>query len=222
MAGRSAARAISLQKARTLRAMLTRARSLGGGLSISAAVAWTLSAAALAGAGGWMLGCEKELRDPSATRPTQPSETAGQGEQPPATLQTIVTPAPMADPLAEHRATKLILTGLSQITRPAPGVAIIDLRFDALDDAGLPARMAGDLRVVIRAPSAEPEHSAFDIPLQTVKQQAKHFDETLLMYVVRLEPRFTREPAAGSQIEVTATLASRDGRVIESSGRVAW
>jgi hypothetical protein len=39
---------------------------------------------------------------------------------------------------------------------------------------------------------------------------------------VRLEPRFTREPAAGSQIEVTATLASRDGRVIESSGRVAW
>jgi len=169
-----------------------------------------------------MLGCEKELRDPSVTRPTQPSETAGQGEQPPAALQTIVTPAPVADPLAEHRATKLVLTGLSQITRPAPGVAIIDLRFDALDDAGLPARMAGDLRVVIRAPSAEPEHSAFDIPLQTVKQQAKHFDETLLMYVVRLEPRFTREPAVGSQIEVTATLASHDGSVIESTGSVTW
>jgi hypothetical protein len=55
-----------------------------------------------------------------------------------------------------------------------------------------------------------------------VTQQAKHFDETLLMYVVRLEPRFTREPAVGSQIEVTATLASHDGSVIESTGRVAW
>ena len=181
-----------------------------------------LAALAVVTAGSLAVGCEKPLRDPSMARPTTPSETSGQGQQPPASMQTAIVTSMSVDPLAEHRATKLVLTGLSQISRPAPGVAILDLRFDALDDAGLPARMAGDLRVVLRAPGADPEHCAFDVSLLTERQQLKHFDETLAMYVLRLEPRYMREPAIGSVIEVTATLAARNGSVIESTGRIAW
>jgi hypothetical protein len=164
--------------------------------------------------------CGSTAKDPAKQIPATPSETAGTGEAPPLTDPAIVLPP--TSPLAAHGAAEFVLTQLSQVERSSQGRPTIDLRFDALDANGKSTRMAGELRVVLRARGAEPEHLAFDVRLATESEQAKHYDETLSIYVVRLEPRFERLPAPGTSIEVTSTLQVNGGGRLESTGSIAW
>jgi len=151
--------------------------------------------------------------------PTKPTETILSGEAPPPTLPAI---APPASPLAAHEAMQFVLTRLTQVERSSSRAATIALRYDALDASGNSTRMAGELRIVLRAAGAEPEYLVFDVRIATQSEQVRHFDETLRVYVVRLEPVFTKPPAPGTAIAVASTLRANDGGVLESTGSFAW
>jgi hypothetical protein len=163
--------------------------------------------------------CTTASNDPAMQPPTKPTETIASGEAPPPTVPAV---APPASPLAPHEATRFVLTELTQVERSSSRAATIDLRYDALDAGGNSTRMAGELRVVLRAAGAEPEYLVFDVRIATEGEQLKHFDETLRVYVVRLEPVFTKPPAPGASIAVASTLRANDGGVLESDGAFAW
>jgi hypothetical protein len=164
--------------------------------------------------------CESSTKDPAKQKPATPISTTDGGELPAMTAQT--PPAAPTSPLATHSAERFVLTRLSQVERATGGRPTIDLRFDALDANGRSTRMAGELRVILRAKGAEPETLAFDVRLATEDEQTRHFDETLSIYVVRLEPRFEKSPPPGTSIEVGATLNANGGGRFETSGSVAW
>lgn len=164
--------------------------------------------------------CGSSTKDPAKQKPATPISTTDGGELPAMTLPP-VPPAPTS-PLAAHAADRFVLTRLSQVERAADGRPTIDLRFDALDANGRSTRMAGELRVILRAKGAEPEMLAFDVRLATEDEQTRHFDETLSIYVVRLAPRFEKGPAPGTPIEVSAALIANGGGTLETTGSVAW
>lgn len=166
--------------------------------------------------------CTTASNDPAMQAPTKPTETTSSGEAPPPTVPAVTPPAAPASPLAQHGASRFVLTQLTQVQRDASGAPTVDLRFDALDASGASTRMAGELRIVLRATGAEPEYLAFDVRMATEAEQVRHFDETLRVYVVRLEPIFTKPPAAGSMIEVSSTLHANGGGMLESTGSFAW
>ncbi|MCE2885155.1 MAG: hypothetical protein LW806_09690 [Planctomycetaceae bacterium] len=163
--------------------------------------------------------CTPASNDPAMQPPTKPTETILSGEAPPPTVPAV---APPASPLAAHEATQFVLTELTQVERSSSRAATIDLRYDALDASGNSTRMAGELRIVLRAAGAEPEYLVFDVRIATEGEQLKHFDETLRVYVVRLEPVFTKPPAPGASIGVASTLRANDGGILESEGAFAW
>jgi hypothetical protein len=98
---------------------------------------------------------------------------------------------------------------------------LIDVRLDAFDSSAKPASMAGDLRIVLKS-TGEPGFLAFDVPLATKRQVARRIDGTLEQFVLRLEPDWRVEPIRGSDLELTATLLTADGGVLESSARLRW
>lgn len=171
-----------------------------------------------------LLGCMASgTADPSTTTPVRASETTSRGERPPA-----VEPAPrpvessVAEPPAAHRAVRIVLTPLSSV-RPTPGSGrAIDLRVDAFDASGARTRMAGDVRVVLRAKECDPLYSAFDLPLRTRSQESLHWDQTLEQYVLRVEPAWTVPPAEGARIDVTITLSPPSGPNLEATGTIEW
>jgi len=163
--------------------------------------------------------CKTPSNDPATQAPTKPTETILSGEAPPPTVPAV---APPTSPLAAHEATQFVLTQLTQVERSNSRAATIDLRYDALDASGNSTRMAGELRVVLRAAGAEPEYLVFDVRIASEVEQVRHFDETLRVYVVRLEPVFTKPPAPGTAIAVASTLRANDGGVLESTGSFAW
>ena len=163
--------------------------------------------------------CTPASNDPAMQTPTKPTETILSGEAPPPTVPAV---APPSSPLAAHGATRFVLTELTQVERSSSRAATIDLRYDALDASGNSTRMAGELRIVLRAAGAEPEYLVFDVRIATEGEQLKHFDETLRVYVVRLEPVFTKPPVPGASIGVGSTLRANDGGILESDGAFAW
>lgn len=186
--------------------------------ALSAAIPAAIPAASLA-AILVSASCSTASNDPAMQPPTKPTETIPSGEAPPPTPPAI---APPASPLAAHEAMRFVLTQLTQVQRSASGAPTIDLRFDALDAGGNSTHMAGELRILLSVAGAEPGYLVFDVRLATEADQAKHFDETLRIYVVRLEPIFTKPPAAGTSIAVSSTLRANDGAVLESTGSFTW
>jgi hypothetical protein len=165
--------------------------------------------------------CEKVARDPSVQKPVQASETSGAGQIPPAAIQPAPSIVP-AEVRATHAATRIALTPLSRVRREGQPQPSLDLRIEALDASGGASRMAGELRVVVRAPGGDPEHSAFDVAMVTEPQQVRHFDETLGIYVVRVDLKFIKPPSAGAPLEVSLNLTTPMGSVLEASGTVRW
>ncbi len=125
-------------------------------------------------------------------------------------------------PLANHLAHSIVLTPLSRVRRAGGTNPSIDLRVDALDAAGAPSRVAGQLRVKVECADAMPAECTFDIALATRVEEATYYDTTLETYVVRLEPKFSREPALGSKLIVTLELTSATGARLDARGSVAW
>lgn len=161
--------------------------------------------------------------DPSQASPVRPTETTVRGERPP-DVQPVQPPAqPSAvDPPIAHRASRLVLTPLSTVRAAPDGRDAIDLRLDALDEAGARTRMAGEIRIVLRAKGCDPLYSAFDLQILTKAQEAKHWDATLEQYVLRVEPNWKVPPAEGARIEVTVTLSPTSGPSLETSGAIEW
>ena len=161
--------------------------------------------------------------DPSTTTPVRASETTSRGERPPA-IEPASRPVDgsVVEPPAVHRAVRIALTPLSSVRPTAGSGRAIDLRVDAFDASGARTRMAGDVRVVLRAKGCDPLYSAFDLPLRTRSQEAKHWDQTLEQYVLRIEPAWTVPPAEGARIDVTVTLSPGSGPNLEATGPIEW
>lgn len=158
--------------------------------------------------------------DPTTNVPIRATERRGGDEQPPAALSTPSTGVPV-DERAPHTAMRIVISPLSRVERMANAPTLIDVRLDAFDSSAKPASMAGDLRIVLKS-TGEPGFLAFDVPLATKRQVARRIDGTLEQFVLRLEPDWRVEPIRGSDLELTATLLTADGGVLESSARLRW
>jgi hypothetical protein len=127
------------------------------------------------------------------------------------------------EPLAAHTATAIEISTLSRVNRTSSRARpSIDLRLDALDAGGAPARLAGNLRVVVVAPGSDPETLVFEFPLRTVADANRRYDATLEQYLVRVEPDWQTPPAAGSTLEISVRLMPPAGQPLEAVGRIDW
>jgi hypothetical protein len=133
-----------------------------------------------------------------------------------------VEPALPSEPPAGHTASTIAVSDLSRVERDLRRQALIEVRVDARDASGAPARLGGAMRIVVQAPGAVPESQAFDLTLRTQKQSDERYDPILLQYVMRIEPVWSTEPARGSTIEVRASLALASGSTLEAVGNIEW
>lgn len=165
--------------------------------------------------------CRSQPIDPTANVPVRPTESRDCGETPPDALAPASRSVPV-DERAVNTATRIEISQLSRIERTANAPTLIDVRIDAFDDSGSPAMIAGEIRIVLRTSRAEPCYLAFDVPMATKREVERRVDATLNQFVLRLETEWKTEPARGEDIDLTATLTRLDGRVLESSARLAW
>jgi hypothetical protein len=188
-------------------------------------------------------GCVSEPKDPSQVQPVAPSEisdrTTAQGElptqpaeQPPPARPDpppIVEPkpvpqrpAPAPEPLADHSAARIELSALSRSNRRGAARQSLDLRLDAFAADGTAARMAGEVRVTVEADGAEPAFAAYDIPMSTRAEEARHYDAVLGQYVLRVAPAWSKPPRDGTPLRITVTVRPRAGGSIDAGGTVRW
>jgi len=160
-------------------------------------------------------GCAARSADPATAAPTLPSAETDGAVAP-------IAPVSGDAPPATHTAAALKLSALSRVERVPGRRPLIELRVDAVDAAGAPARLGGLMRVTVQAPGAQPETQAFDIPLRTQPEADRHFDAILRQYVLRIEPTWTTEPARGSVLEVSMTLARPTGAELVARDRFEW
>lgn len=168
-----------------------------------------------------LVGCMQRSVNPSGQQPVQASETAAPGEAPPSAVAPLSSVPITGRPL-RLTATKLVLTPLSQTSVISGSPKCVDVRVDALDASGNPARLAGELRIVLRCADCDPEYSAFDVRLMDLADETKVYDDTLNLYVFRVLPRFTHGPESGATMEITLALNAPDGTVLETRGTVRW
>jgi len=166
-------------------------------------------------------GCRSQPVDPTANVPIMPTESRTADEKAPAAIAPRQSEPP-ADERAPHTATRMAISELTRVERMAGQPALIDVRIDAMDAAGRDALLGGDLRVILKAAKAEPCYLAFDVPLATKRQAERRVDATLGQWVLRLRPAWDREPARGDELELSATLTTVDGSVLEATGRIVW
>jgi hypothetical protein len=171
-------------------------------------------------------GCAPRTTDPVDQTPMQASETTGPGQVPPSVVAPL-SMVPLTGRPLRLTATKLVCTPLSQTTSTQAAVGggspkCVDVRIEALDAAGNAARLAGELRILLRCADCDPEYSAFDVRLLDLADEKKVYDETLDLYVFRVLPRFTHAPEPGTVIEITLALNAPDGTVLETRGSVRW
>ena len=122
---------------------------------------------------------------------------------------------------AVNHASRIVLSGLSRVNRSDATRPSLDLRIDALDRAGAPARTAGVFRIEVRT-DADPALLNFDISLLTPAAQAARFDTVLSQYVLRVEPQWTRAPASGASLAVTVTLVTQAETTLTTSNTIRW
>lgn len=78
------------------------------------------------------------------------------------------------------------------------------------------------MRVVVRAPGAEPAELVYDFPMSTQLESDRRLDTTLKQYVLRIEPNWKAEPASGSFVDIVATITPVSGPPLEARGVVEW
>jgi hypothetical protein len=190
----------------TLRRMIRAARV--NRIASVAAGCFALGALAFAG-------CSSRRTDAVGVQPTKPS---------PATDGVVAAaPAPVATgPLAAHTASAINISDLSRVERDLRRRPLIELRIDATDAAGAPARIGGAIRVVVDAPGAAPASQTFDLSLRTQAEADERYDPILRQYVLRIEPVWATEPARGSAVEIRATLSLASGATTEATGTIEW
>jgi hypothetical protein len=167
-----------------------------------------------------LTGCITPPVDPTTNVPIRATELSDEDASAPAALAP-ASPAVPSDERAPHTATRIVISQLSRVERMANAPTLIDVRLDAFDASGRPARVAGDLRIVLKT-AGSPQYLAFDVPLVTKRQVERRIDATLEQFVLRLEPAWSMEPARGSDLDLTATVLAADGSVLESTARLKW
>lgn len=160
-------------------------------------------------------GCASRRTDAASAAPTKPSPEAGG-------VVASTEPALPSEPPAGHTASTIAVSDLSRVERDLRRRALIEVRVDARDASGAPARLGGAMRIVVQAPGAVPESQTFDLALRTQRQSDERYDPILLQYVMRIEPVWSTEPARGSTIEVRASLALASGSTLEAVGNIEW
>lgn len=174
------------------------------------------AAAAICAAALWACaGCAPRSTSPASAAPTLPTAESDGAISP-------IAPIAGDAPPAVHTAASIGLSALSRIERAAGKRPLIELRIDAADAGGAPARLGGSLRVVVRATGATPESQTFDIPMRTQAEADRRHDAILRQYVLRIEPLWTTEPARGSSLEVSVTLTLQSGTPLETQGGIEW
>lgn len=174
-------------------------------------------------AGVLVAGCSGALVDPTKNAPIRPSElsdaeeSAGAPDAVPPSMPEILPGA-----LSPHAATAIRISELSRVERLENAPTLIDVRLDATDDRDEPASIAGDLRILIHCDGADPATLAFDVRLRTQPEVRRRRDEVLEQYVLRLEPVWTRDPARGSAIRVSANLLTTEGRLLRGELGIVW
>ena len=195
------------------------ARALAAPLAVALGLALGLAVAGVIGGG--LAGCTTQPVDPTANVPIMPSETRTAAEKAPAAIAPRQAEPPL-DERAPHTATRIAISELTRVERTAGQPTLIDVRIDAVDGTGADALLGGDLRIVLKAAKADPCYLAFDVPLGTKRQAERRVDATLGQGVLRLRPEWEREPARGDELELSATLTTVDGGVLEAAGRIVW
>jgi hypothetical protein len=182
--------------------------------AIAGAAAASIIAVALS------FGCRQREADPSEATPVLPTSNAGSDR---AGSTASVAGIVFGEPLAAHTARAIEVSTLSRVNRTsARERPSIDLRLDATDGAGAPARLAGNLRVVVVAPGSDPETLVFEFPLRTLADANRRYDATLEQYLVRVEPSWGTPPAVGSALEISVRLMPPSGEPLEAVGRIDW
>lgn len=171
--------------------------------------------ATVAGLGG----CSTRRTDAASAKPTKPSPEV---DGVPTPVPPPVQPAAPTEPPAEHTASVIDISDLSRVERDLRRRPLIEVRIDARDASGAPARLGGAMRLVVQAPGAVPESQTFDLPLVSQKQADERYDAILRQYVLRIEPAWTTEPARGSAIEVRASLTLASGATLDAVGNIEW
>lgn len=133
-----------------------------------------------------------------------------------------VAPTAPKGPAAEHTASSIDISDLSRVERDLRRVPLIELRLDAVDAAGAPARIGGAVRVVVDAPGAVPASQTFDLSLRSQAEADERYDPILRQYVLRVEPIWTTEPARGSALDLRVTLTLASGATSEATGSIEW
>lgn len=202
-----------VRASRTLRPMASAARTrhlalVAAGLSVSLSVFLGAIVANLAG-------CSSRRTDAASAKPTKPSPEVGGAPAP-------VQPAVPTEPPAEHTASAIAISDLSRVERDLRRRPLIEVRIDARDASGAPARLGGAMRLVVQAPGAVPESQTFDLPIVSQKQADERYDAILRQYVMRIEPAWTTEPARGSAVELRASLTLASGTTLEAVGDIEW
>jgi hypothetical protein len=170
-------------------------------------------------------GCVSQSRDPAMREPVKPTATATSTEQlpaAPAPKPAEAPPPPAPVPMARHLALRLEVSALSQVNRSDPAKPTLDLRIDALDNLGAPARAAGTLRIVVAGTGADPAACVFNIAMATQADESKLYDSVLEQYVVRLAPTWKTLPAAGADISIALELTPTAGEPLAAKGTLRW
>lgn len=195
---------------------LRRPRPLRGAVA-GAAVAPVVAAIVAA---ALLFGCRQRDTDPSEATPARPTSNAGSDRVGSAASGAGIV---FGEPLAAHTARSIEVSTLTRVNRTsARERPSIDLRLDATDAEGAPARLAGSLRVVVVAPGSDPETLVFEFPLRTVADANRRYDATLEQYLVRVEPSWRTPPAVGSTLEIAVRLMPPSGAPLEAVGRIEW
>ncbi|MEY3142577.1 MAG: hypothetical protein RLY21_1070 [Planctomycetota bacterium] len=174
-----------------------------------------LAAASLGILAAGLGACASRRTDAAGAAPTKPSpQTDG--------VVAPIEPALPTEPPARHTASAIAISDLSRVERDLRRRPLIEVRIDASDASGAPARLGGAMRMVVEAPGAVPESQTFDLPIASQKQSDERYDPILRQYVMRIEPVWSTEPARGSTIEVRASLTLVSGSTLEAVGSIEW
>ncbi len=115
----------------------------------------------------------------------------------------------------------LPLTKVARTTDAAAGVPI-EVRVEALDDAGVSTRAVGTFVVTVAVADAEPRSQRWKFDCTTAAAHGARYDPVTDTYRFIVTPAWTTPPALGATIELTVVLYGADGAMPSASATLRW
>jgi hypothetical protein len=98
----------------------------------------------------------------------------------------------------------------------------IEIRVEALDDAGISTRAVGTFVVTVVAAGAEPSSQRWKFDCATAAAHSARYDSVTDTYRFTVTPAWTTPPALGATIELSVVLYGADGAMPSASATLRW